>query len=147
MKKVILAALVAIALQTTAFAAPNPKVTEKVLKAFTETFNSAQDIQWSEVNGIYEACFYYNDIITRVRYDEDGNTVKTIRYYSEQQLPLSVQTKVKKQYPGLRVRGVTEVSVENSTEYHIILEDAKTLTMVVGDNMGSLQTEKKLNKS
>jgi hypothetical protein len=147
MKKVILAAIVAIAIQATAFATPNPKVTEKVLKAFTETFNTAQDIQWSELNGIYEARFSYNDIITRVRYDEDGNTLKTIRYYYEQQLPLNVQTNIKKQYNGLKVHSVTEVSVDNMIEYHIVLEDEKTWTMVLGDNMGSLYVEKKLNKA
>jgi hypothetical protein len=147
MKKVILAAIVAIAIQATAFATPNPKVAEKVLKAFAETFNTAQDIQWSELNGIYEARFSYNDIVTRVRYDEEGNTLKTIRYYYEQQLPLNVQTNIKKQYTGLKVHSVTEVSVDNMIEYHIVLEDEKTWTMVLGDNMGSLYVEKKLNKA
>jgi hypothetical protein len=147
MKKVILAAIVALAIQATAFAAPNPKVTEKVLKAFAETFNTAQDIQWSELNGVYEARFSYNDIITRVRYDEEGNTLKTIRYYYERQLPLSVLTSVKKNYTGLKVHSVTEVSVENMIEYHIVLEDAKTWTMVLGDNLGNLQVQKRLNKA
>jgi hypothetical protein len=147
MKKVILAVIVAIAIQATAFAAPNPKVTEKVLKAFSETFNTARDIQWSELDGVYEARFSYNNIITRVRYDEEGNTLKTIRYYYEPQLPLNVQTNIKKQYAGLKVHSVTEVSVENTVEYHIILQDAKTWTMVLGDNLGGLHIQKKLNKA
>jgi opacity protein-like surface antigen len=147
MKKFILAALVAITLQSTASAADAPKVNEKVMKAFTETFNTAQDILWSELNGVYEARFVYNDIITRVRYDEEGNTLTTIRYYYEAQLPLCMITKIKQQYAGLKVHSVTEETVENVTEYHIVLEDAKNWTMVVGDNMGGLQVEKRFVKA
>jgi hypothetical protein len=147
MKKVLLAVLVAVALQASAFAAPTPVVNEKVMKVFSATFISASDIQWSELNGTFEARFTYNEIITRVRYDAEGNTLKTIRYYYEQQLPLSVLTKVKKEYAGLKVHSVTEVSADDATEYHITLEDDKTWTMVIGDNMGGLREDKKLKKA
>ncbi|RYZ21983.1 MAG: hypothetical protein EOO16_10940 [Chitinophagaceae bacterium] len=147
MKKVILAALVAVALQASAFAAPTPNITEKVMKAFTTTFNSASDIQWSEGNGVYEARFTYNELITRVRYDAEGNTLQTIRYYHEQQLPLSVFSKVKKEYAGQKIHSVTEVSSGDTIEYHITLEDETSWTKVIGDNMGGLREDKKLKKA
>ncbi|TCJ13549.1 hypothetical protein EPD60_12180 [Flaviaesturariibacter flavus] len=147
MKKVILAVVVAVALQASAFAAPTPNVTERVMKAFSSTFNSASDILWSEVDGIYEARFTYNDILTRVRYDADGNSLMTIRYYYEQQLPLSVLTKVKKEYSAQKVHSVTELTIGDSTEFHITLEDQKNWTIVIADNMGGLRESKKLIKA
>jgi hypothetical protein len=147
MKKIILAMIMATALQASAFASPVTEVNEKVMKAFTETFRSAAGTRWSVSGEVYEACFTYNDLVTRVRYDAEGNTLKTIRYYTEQQLPLSILARVKKQYGGQKVHSVTEVTVEGGTEYHITLEDAWNWTLVLGDTSGCLQLERKLIKA
>ncbi|RYD87381.1 MAG: hypothetical protein EOP50_20840, partial [Sphingobacteriales bacterium] len=92
MKKVIFA-LFALALSAGAFAAPTTTVNEKVLKVFSQTFTSAQGVSWSENKGVYEAHFTFNEINTRVTYDADGTALQTIRYYFEQQLPLTVLTR------------------------------------------------------
>ncbi|RYY41624.1 MAG: hypothetical protein EOO08_00380 [Chitinophagaceae bacterium] len=147
MKKAFFAAIIALAFSASAFANPNPSVNEKVLKAFTTTFVSAQDVRWSEHKGLFEAAFTFNEIQTRVRYDADGNALQTIRYYFEQQLPLNILTKVKSGYDGYKVYGVTEISSDDHTEYHIVLESATGWVFVQADNSGYLNEEKKMGKA
>ncbi|TCZ67087.1 hypothetical protein [Flaviaesturariibacter aridisoli] len=146
MKKAFFASLIALAISASAFAAPTT-VTEKVLKAFSQTFVSAQDVRWSEHRGLFEAHFTFNDIVTRVTYDDEGNAVQTIRYYYEQQLPLNVLARVKNNYEGQKVFGVTEVTTNDHTEYHIVLESATNWTMLVADGTGFLAEEKKMGKA
>jgi hypothetical protein len=147
MKKVLFAAIFGICITATAIASPEkPSVNDKVLKAFHVTFVSAHDVSWSEFQNVFEARFTFNDIITRVIYDSEGAVIKTIRYYYEQQLPLTVLTKVKRTFEDLKIKSVTEVSAGERTEYHIVLEDSKNLTMVLADNAGNLTTEHKFTK-
>ena len=146
MKKVFFASLFALAFCASAFASPNT-VNEKVLKAFNQTFISAQDVRWSQHNGMYEAHFNFNDIVTRVTYDADGNAVQTIRYYYEQQLPLNILARVKSTYEGQKIFGVTELTTNEGTEYHIVLESPHSWTTVVADNTGNLSVEKKMRNA
>lgn len=147
MKKVFLAALFALVLGS-AFAATEPAaITEKVLKAFSQTFESAQNVRWSEHQGLYEAHFTFNDIQTRVIYDNEGNTLQTIRYYFAQQLPLNILTRVKAAYANQKIYGVTEVTTDDKVEYHIVLESPTNWMIILADNSGYLAEEKKMGKA
>ncbi len=67
---------------TLSVAASNPpEITEKVLKAFNETFMKATDVVWHETQNIYEASFKQSEIISRAIYDKEGNLLRTTRYY------------------------------------------------------------------
>ncbi|RYY85899.1 MAG: hypothetical protein EOO15_15795 [Chitinophagaceae bacterium] len=147
MKKAFFAAIIAIACTASAFANPTPAVNEKVLKAFATTFVSAQDVRWSEYKGMVEANFTFNEIRTRVTYDNEGNALHTIRYYFEQQLPLNILTKVKSNYENYKVHGVTEVTTDDRTEYHIVLESATGWMFLQADNSGYMTEEKKMSKA
>jgi len=147
MKRAIMTALIVAAAQLSAFASPDPSVSEKVLQAFRQTFATVREVTWSESNGNYEARFTFNDLATRVVYDKDGNTIRTIRYYQEAQLPLNILAKVKSSYAGQKIHSVTEVTAEGITEYHLVLESASTWTMIMADQSGSLSVQKKMNKA
>lgn len=147
MKKAFFAAIIALAFSASAFVRPAASVNEKVLKAFATTFVSAQDVRWSEHKGLYEAAFTFNEIKTRVTYDQDGNALQTIRYYFEQQLPLNILTKVKSKYSDYKVYGVTEITSDDRTDYHIVLESATGWLMLQADNSGYMNEEKKMGKA
>ena len=67
MKKLIILTCLFAALSATA--SNPPEVSEKVLKAFSETFMKATDIVWHEVQNYYEASFKQSEIISRAIYD------------------------------------------------------------------------------
>ena len=120
---------------------------QKVLDAFHKTFPNVKDVAWTENQHSYEVKFKQNEILSKVTYDLDGNIVKTLRYYYEQNLPLLVLSKVKSKFNGKKIFGVTEESSDNGTYYHIILEDEKHWVNVTADSYGSIRVDKKYNKA
>jgi hypothetical protein len=144
MKKMIVLAAALFLVGATSFAAdPN----EKVRAAFEKTFQNVKDVAWQDLDDKYEASFKQNDITNRVIYDQEGNVVKSIRYYSGSILPIFIQSKLSKQFEGKSVFGVTEVTTDSELSYHIVLEDATNWIHVRSDAYGNLVKEKKLKKA
>jgi hypothetical protein len=145
MKKLIILTCLFAALSATA--SNPPEVNEKVLKAFGETFMKATDVVWHEVQNLYEASFKQSEIISRAIYDQDGNLLRTTRYYSQENLPINILTKLQKRYAGKSVYGVTELSSEDQVSYHITMQDEKNWYIIKADNWGGLELEKKYRKA
>jgi len=145
MKKLIILTCLFAALS--AAASNPPEVSEKVLKAFNETFVKATDVVWHEMQNFYEARFKQSEIIIRAIYDTDGNLLRTTRYYSEENLPINILTKVKKKYAGKSVHGVTESASEDEVSYYITLEDEKNWYIIKADSWGSMELSKKYRKA
>jgi hypothetical protein len=124
-----------------------PEVNEKVLKAFKETFMKATDVVWNEMQNLYEARFKQSEIITRAVYDTDGNLLRTTRYYSQENLPINILTKIQKRFSGKSVYGVTELSTEDEVSYHITLQDESNWYIIRADNSGNLELSKKYKKA
>lgn len=133
---------------TLSVAASNPpEVNEKVLKAFNETFMKATDVVWNEMQNLYEARFKQSEIITRAIYDTEGNLLRTTRYYSQENLPINILTKIQKRYAGKSIYGVTELASEEGVSYHITLQDETHWYIVQADNYGNLDLSKKYKKA
>ena len=145
MKKLIILSCLFAALSATA--SNPPEVNEKVLKAFGETFMKATDVVWHEVQNLYEASFKQSEITSRVIYDQDGNLLRTTRYYSQENLPINILTKLQKRFAGKSVYGVTELSMEDQVSYHITMQDEKNWYIINADNWGGLELEKKYKKA
>jgi hypothetical protein len=142
MKRMILSA--ALLLSIAAFATGSPyEVNEKVLKAFKETFNKAQDVVWHEYTDYYQANFRLDEIQVRAQYDQEGLLLKTMRYYGEKHLLPNIVAKLKKKYGDKEVFGVTEVTSSDEVSFLITLKDEKNWYVVKSDAYGNLeQTEK-----
>lgn len=144
MKKILLAAAIVFSFSFNAMADdPN----QKVLDAFNKTFPHVKEVAWTENEHSYEVKFKQNEILSKVTYDKDGNILKTLRYYYEQNLPLMILTKVKNKFSDKTIFGVTEESSEEGTYYHIVLEDEKHWINITADSYGSIKVDKKFNKA
>jgi hypothetical protein len=144
MKKIITLAS-AVMMSLTIFAADEPN--EKVLEAFNKTFELAKDVSWIDVDRNFEASFKQNNVTCRVAYDEEGNVLRSIRYYKGEVLPLLIQSKLSKIYKDQTVFGVTEVSTSSEITYHIILEDKGRFYYIESDSFGNMAMTKKLTKA
>ena len=145
MKKLIIFTCLFAALSATA--SNPPEVSEKVLKAFNETFMKATEVVWHEVQNLYEESFKQSEVISRAIYDQDGNLLRTTRYYSQENLPINILTKLQKRFAGKTVYGVTELSMEDQVSYHITMQDDKNWYIIKADNWGSLELEQKYKKA
>jgi len=145
MKKIVICLCLFAALG--AAAANPPEVTEKVLKAFEETFVKATDVVWHESANFYEARFKQAEVIVRAHYDKEGNLLQTTRYYSEDMLPINILTKLKKKYAGKSIYGITELTIQDETSYHITLQDDKNWYIVTSDSWGQMELTTKYKKA
>ncbi|MCD2424596.1 hypothetical protein LQ567_17580 [Niabella pedocola] len=143
MKLFILTAALSLGLNAMAAVTVNPTVNDKVLKTFKEVFSNARDVQWSTTADYNEASFRSGSISTRAVIDNNGALIRTIRYYKENNLPSNILYKIKKKYDGKEIYGVTEVTNNEGTNYHIIVRDSRSIYSVTADNNGSvMQTAK-----
>ena len=145
MKKLIIFTCLFAALSATA--SNPPEVSEKVLKAFNETFMKATEVVWHEVQNLYEASFKQSEVISRAIYDQDGNLLRTTRYYSQENLPINILTKLQKRFAGKSVYGITELSTDDEVSYHITMQDEKNWYIIKADNWGGLELEQKYKKA
>lgn len=128
--------------------APTGNVNEKVLKVFNETFGtSATEVTWTELNNTYTVKFVNHGFATTVKYDEDGNFISSICYYTGNELPIDIQCKLKKKYADKKIFGVTEQVVGDEVTYFVKLEDDKSWITVKIDNYRNMQITEKYKKA
>jgi hypothetical protein len=124
-------------------AATTPTVSEKAIKNFNAAFKEAQDVLWSEENGMYTVRFTLNNIRTRVMYSEEGDFLSSHRYYGEEYLPTDIVCKLKKKFPARKIFGVVEYVIGDDINYYVKMEDEKTwITVKVDGNRTTEVTEK-----
>ncbi|HEX5654838.1 MAG TPA: hypothetical protein VFX58_17300 [Chitinophagaceae bacterium] len=145
MKKFIYLAVLLTSLSAAATAPP--EISEKVLKAFKETFANAKDVTWKELDNSCQANFKLSEIQVRAMYDNEGNLLETVRYYGEQNLPPNILAKLKKKYAGKEVFGITEISSESEMSFHITLKDEKNWYVVKADPYANLQQTDKFKRA
>ena len=137
MKKVFL--LLALSATLYANADPKPAVTERILKAFKETFRDAKEISWHEYSEYYQASFKLNEVQFRAQYADDGTLIKMIRYYKEDQLLPMITAKLKRKYAGKEIFGVTETTSADAVQFVINLKDDNNWYVVESDIFGNLK--------
>ncbi len=122
-------------------------VNEKLIKAFEAAFPLAEKVDWNENGGHYFVHFKYQDVLSQIEYDPDGNFIASARYYkSASLLPLHLAWELQKKFAGKSVFGVTETNTESETCYYIKLEDQKEWVTVKGFSDGTMQVVEKLYK-
>lgn len=121
-------------------------VNEKVLSAFQKTFSGATKVEWIEYENHYVVNFVKDGIRSKAQYDKDGNIMQAIRYYDDTQLPLSIQNLLKETYPKRTIHGVTEVSKGTTTDYFIMMFDAKFLYQIQVEPGGSIHQIERFKK-
>ncbi|MBC7948371.1 MAG: hypothetical protein H7Y42_10860 [Chitinophagaceae bacterium] len=142
MKKLLLSVSLLVSIVAGATHIPS-EVNEKVLKAFKETFDKAQEVTWHEYENYYQANFKIDEIQVRAQYDQEGGLIKTMRYYGEKQLLPNIVSRLKKKYGTREIFGITEVTSPNEVSFLVTLKDEKNWYVVKSDVYGNLeQTEK-----
>ena len=122
MKKMILT--LAIAISSIAAFAGEDNVSQKVLDAFNREFATANQVEWATGNDYYRASFVYNNQHVFAYYNTEGELLGLTRYISSMDLPLNLQTGLKKNYSEYWISDLFEVAKNEGTAYYITLENA-----------------------
>ena len=131
MKKMFLT--LAIALSTLSSFAREVEVSSKVLNAFRSEFAGAKEVTWTAGDNFYKAAFIYNDQHVFAFYSMEGEMMAMTRYISSLDLPMSLQTGLRKGYGNYWISDLFEVSNDEGTTYYITVEDADSKVVLKSD--------------
>ena len=140
MKKILLMLAIAIS-SVTAFASET-NVNTKVLNAFSREFAGAKDVKWTTNETFYKASFVYNGQYVYAFYQLDGELMAVTRNISSLDLPLNLQTSLKKDHAGYWISDLFEIS---NTDY-ITLENADSKLVMKSTSGGAWNVYKKSAK-
>jgi len=125
MKKLITAVVLStVLLVNAAFANKTENVNYKVENAFNAEFNRAKEVSWQKTDNFYRASFKMNDEVMTAYFTPDGELMGVIHNMLSTQLPINLQTSLKKEYDGYWITELFECAKSDSDSYFVTLHNA-----------------------
>ena len=127
MKRLLLTLTLALSLiSLSSFANDENTVSPAALQSFKNSFKTATEVNWSVNDNYFKANFSLNGQYISAYYDVEGRMIAMTRNISSLQLPLTLQTNLKKEYDGYWISDLFEMANDEGTSYYITLEDGDT---------------------
>ena len=101
-------------------------VNKKALNSFKSEFAGVTDAAWTAGSNYYKVAFTMNSQKLFAFYSTDGEFMAVTRYISSFQLPLTLQSSLKKSYNDYWISDLFEISASDETGYYVTLENADT---------------------
>lgn len=144
MKRIIMTLAIA-ASSLFAFAGEG-SISKNVLSAFSKEFAGATEVSWSEGPDYYRAAFIMNDQYISAFYSNRGELMGITRNISSLNLPLGLQSKIRKDYNGYWITDLFEVCNSEGTRYYITVENADKKITLKSDNDANWEMYQKATK-
>ena len=145
MKKLIM--LLAITISTLSAFANDEKINQKVLHAFQTEFTTAKNARWVTTSDYVKAEFLFNDQHVNAFYTMDGELLGITRNITSLDLPMNLQTGLKKSYADFWISDLFEVTRSDSTGYYITLENAENVIVLKASADNEWSVFKKTRKA
>ena len=147
MKKIMMMLALVLTVGTT-FAFKNKEVINKQAQhAFKNEFANATDVAWSVGKSYYKVAFTMDDQKLFAYYNNQGEFIAISRFISSSQLPLKLQTNLKKLHSNYWISDLFEMTTNDTTDYYVTFENADTkivLKSTDGSNWSVYQKSKKI---
>ncbi len=121
-------------------------ISPQIIKSFQQTFMNAKEVVWTKSTNFYKVDFVLNDQAVTAFYNEQGNLAAVTRNITSLQLPIILQTEIKKDYSNYWISDLFELSNDNGTEYYLTIEDANTKVVLKSVGNASWSTYLKTRK-
>lgn len=105
-----------------------------VLKSFQSMFSAAKAVEWTATDNLYKARFELNGQVVNAYYNNSGAMLAVTRNITTHQLPLSLQTSLKKEFNSFWVTDLFELNNDEGTTYYATLETAETKVVLYSNN-------------
>ena len=83
-------------------------------------------MEWTTGPNYYKASFVFNNKHVFAFYNAEGRLLGLTRNITTSELPLKLQTELKKNYESYWISDLFEAAREEGTSYYLTLEDADT---------------------
>ena len=129
-----------------AFAHKSETVNEKVQAAFKQEFVQAKEVNWNRTDNYLKAVFKMNDVVLSAYYTEDGELMGTMRNLLSTELPINLQTSLKKEYSEYWITDLFEFARQDATVYFITVENADQVVTLQSTDGFTWSTFRKIKK-
>ncbi|MCW3088857.1 MAG: hypothetical protein JWQ78_2243, partial [Sediminibacterium sp.] len=123
MKKLFIAALMVVAVGSSAFAMDVNKISGKTRNNFENQFAGAENVTWSTRDTYTKAAFTLAEEKVEAFFATDGELIAFSRKADFKKLPLNAIQKIKKSYSNYTVVETIEFEQEGERSYYVSLED------------------------
>jgi hypothetical protein len=128
-------------------ASASEKVNPAVLKAFEKSFSSAKEVTWTASDDIYQASFALNEQYVTAFFCSDGELIALTRNITTFQLPIVLQSELRKNYSSYWISELFEVANDQGNTYYVTLETADSKIVLKSNSTYNWSTYKKMQKS
>ncbi|HTL06813.1 MAG TPA: hypothetical protein VL307_01105 [Chitinophagaceae bacterium] len=147
MKKMITAVVLStVLLVNAAFANKTETVNYKVENAFRQEFTQAKDVTWEKTDNFYKAAFKMNNEVMTAYFTPDGDLMGVIHNMLSTQLPINLQTALKKEYDGFWITDLFEFARPDSNGYFVTIQNADQVIVLQSVDGSSWSTYSKSKK-
>ena len=145
MKKIMIILALVFTVSTSFASIGEESVNQQALNSFQSEFAGASDVVWTVGSNYYKVTFTLSDQKLFAFYNNQGEFMAAARYISSFQLPIHLQTGLKKSYNNYWISDLFEMSSNEETSYYVTLENADT-KIVLKSTDGKEWTPYKKNK-
>jgi hypothetical protein len=146
MKRTIFTLALSLILGTASFANNEETINAKAEQSFKKEFATAKDVSWQKAGDMVKATFTLNERVLFAYYSESGELVAITRNITTDQLPISLQSSLRKNYSGFWVSDLFEMVSGGQTNYYITLENADQKVVLKSEDFGNWSTYRKEKK-
>lgn len=146
MKKITMMLAMVLTIGTSFAFTGEEAINKQALNAFKKEFVGATEAAWTVGGNYYKVTFSLNNQKLFAYYNMQGDFLAVTRNISSLQLPLTLQTSLKKSYKGFWISDLFEVANNDGTNYYATLETADTkivLKSADGSDWSVFQKSKK----
>lgn len=147
MKKILMMLAMILTLTTTWAFTGEEAINKQALSAFKSEFAGATDAAWTAGANYYKVAFTLNDQKLFAFYNPDGEFMAVTRYISSVQLPLNLQSSLKKTCSHCWISDLFEIANTDGTAYYVTLENADAKVILRSVNGGDWVVYQKSKKA
>lgn len=136
MKKILFATLMLLAtgIVSQARSTANLEPDSRTIAAFARDFAGASNAVWQQSADFSKVTFEMNGTVLFAYYSPAGSLIAASRNILSSQLPLTLQTSLKKDYSNYWISDLFELSTDAGTEYYVTLENADEKKIMRAEN-------------
>jgi outer membrane lipoprotein-sorting protein len=124
-KRILTLALLLTVGLSSIFANNEEKLNQKAANSFKEEFSQATDVRWENSKEFSKVTFKLNDQVMFAYYSEIGKLMAVTRNIVSGQLPISLQSSLKKEYKSAWISDLFELASDDETSYYVTLESTE----------------------
>lgn len=146
-KRILFLSLALMSLTAFSYADVAPATVSKyVVTSFNKQFSNASNVKWENTENYIKAQFMVNDVVLSAYFNRNGDLIAVTRFISPSQLPLELQSSLKKVASNHWISDLFEIQSEAGTSYYLTTENADQIVVLKSEGTNGWQVFQKEKK-